>query len=55
MPSVEAQPVKIDYGEYLSYEANNRARSQLKGLRPYFEMPGMISVCTQTDGGLYDC
>ncbi|KAL7424065.1 hypothetical protein Q5752_001650 [Cryptotrichosporon argae] len=43
MPSVDAAPVKINYDDYLSSESKGRARSQLKKLRPYFDMPGMIS------------
>ncbi|CAD6587834.1 MAG: hypothetical protein TREMPRED_004865, partial [Tremellales sp. Tagirdzhanova-0007] len=43
MPSVERAPVMIDFGQYLSKEAIGRKRSQLKELRPYFDMPGMIS------------
>lgn len=44
MPSVDPAPVAIDYSQYLSYESRNRVRSQLKQLRPYFDIPGMISV-----------
>lgn len=45
MPSIDPAPVKIDYSQYMSLESKNRKRSQLKELRPYFEIPGMISVC----------
>lgn len=44
MPSIEQGPVKIDYERYFSLESKHRQRSQLKELRPYFEIPGMISV-----------
>lgn len=44
MPSIDPKPVKINYDEYLSYESVHRVRSELKALRPYFELPGMISV-----------
>ncbi|KAK4686426.1 hypothetical protein P7C73_g3702, partial [Tremellales sp. Uapishka_1] len=43
MPSVVTSPVKIDYADYLSDESKGLARSQLKQLRPYFDIPGMIS------------
>lgn len=35
---------KPNYGDFLSLEARTRARSAIKQLRPYFEIPGMISV-----------
>jgi aromatic amino acid aminotransferase I len=44
MPSVEQPPIQIDYERYYSLESKQRKRSQLKELRPYFEIPGMISV-----------
>ena len=44
MPYIDPAPIKIDYAKYFSLESKNRQRSQLKELRPYFEMPGMISV-----------
>lgn len=44
MPSVDQPPVKIDYEQYYSLETKQRKRSQLKELRPYFDIPGMISV-----------
>lgn len=34
----------MDYTQYMSLESKNRVRSQLKELRPYFDMEGMISV-----------
>ncbi|KAK8869750.1 hypothetical protein IAR55_000318 [Kwoniella newhampshirensis] len=43
MPSANPTPVKVDYASFLSDEAKGRVRSQLKELRPYFEIPGMIS------------
>lgn len=39
-----------NYSDFLSLEARTRARSAIKQLRPYFEIPGMISVCTVADG-----
>lgn len=33
-----------NYADFLSLEARTRARSGIKQLRPYFEIPGMISV-----------
>ena len=48
MPYIDPAPVKIDYAKYFSLESKNRQRSQLKELRPYFEMPGMISVSMQS-------
>ena len=48
MPSIDPVPVKIDYTQYMSIESKNRKRSQLKELRPYFEIPGMISVSLST-------
>lgn len=38
-------PVAVDFTQYLSREAAGRVRSQLKELKPYSEIPGMISVC----------
>ncbi|TYJ54193.1 hypothetical protein B9479_005119 [Cryptococcus floricola] len=43
MPSIDQQPIAIDYAKYFSHESQNRQRSQLKELKPYFEIPGMIS------------
>ncbi|GFZ52212.1 hypothetical protein JCM24511_09985 [Saitozyma sp. JCM 24511] len=36
-------PVAVDFAQYLSREAAGRVRSQLKELKPYSEIPGMIS------------
>ncbi|WWC92019.1 uncharacterized protein L201_006973 [Kwoniella dendrophila CBS 6074] len=43
MPSIDPAPVKIDFTKYFSIESKTRKRSQLKELRPYFDIPGMIS------------
>ncbi|KAK8853500.1 hypothetical protein IAR55_004207 [Kwoniella newhampshirensis] len=43
MPSIDLKPAPIDFSKYLSKESTGRKRSQLKELRPYFEIPGMIS------------
>lgn len=43
---------KPNYGDFLSLEARTRARSAIKQLRPYFEIPGMISVSTETRLGV---
>ncbi|OCF32127.1 aromatic amino acid aminotransferase I [Kwoniella heveanensis BCC8398] len=43
MPSIEPQATPIDFSQYLSRESKERKRSQLKELRPYFVIPGMIS------------
>lgn len=47
MPSVAHDAVAIDFERYYSLESKQRKRSQLKELRPYFEIPGMISVSVQ--------
>lgn len=44
MPSVAAVPVKLDYQSFLSQEAKGRIRSQLRDLRYFQAIPGMISV-----------
>ncbi|WVQ74183.1 hypothetical protein IAR50_003777 [Cryptococcus sp. DSM 104548] len=46
MPSIAPQSTPIDFSKYLSHESTNRQRSQLKELRPYFDIPGMISFGT---------
>ncbi|WWC64900.1 uncharacterized protein I303_107514 [Kwoniella dejecticola CBS 10117] len=43
MPSIDPAPVKIDFTKYFSKESTGRKRSQLKELKPYSEIPGMIS------------
>ncbi|OXG52760.1 aromatic amino acid aminotransferase I [Cryptococcus neoformans] len=43
MPSVAAVPVKLDYQSFLSQEAKGRIRSQLRDLRYFQAIPGMIS------------
>ncbi|WVQ85764.1 hypothetical protein IAT38_007931 [Cryptococcus sp. DSM 104549] len=43
MPSIDPKPTPIDFTKYFSWESKNRKRSQLKALRPYFDIPGMIS------------
>ncbi|OWT38804.1 aromatic amino acid aminotransferase I [Cryptococcus neoformans] len=43
MPSINSTPVPVDFTKYFSKETTSRKRSQLKELRPYFEIPGMIS------------
>lgn len=42
--SMSDQAQTPNYGDFLSLEARTRARSAIKQLRPYFEIPGMISV-----------
>lgn len=37
-------PPRINYDDYISTEARGRVRNPLKSLRPYTEVPGMISV-----------
>ncbi|WWD19930.1 hypothetical protein CI109_104402 [Kwoniella shandongensis] len=43
MASIDPKPVPIDFTRYLSKESTNRKRSQLKELRQYSVIPGMIS------------
>lgn len=44
MPYMEEQAAPMDFTKYFSVETVNRQRSALKVLRPYFEIPGMVSV-----------
>jgi hypothetical protein len=48
MPSDALPP--INYDDYLSSEARGRVRSSLKDLRPFFDLPGMISVGVSPSG-----
>ncbi|WVR07874.1 hypothetical protein IAU60_004917 [Kwoniella sp. DSM 27419] len=43
MPSIDPKPVAIDFSRYFSVETVGRKRSALKELKPYFDIPGMIS------------